>query len=160
MFDFFGKPQWRVDRAGSQHAAAIADLHAEGFARGWSTAEIEDLLGDRAVIADILRSAAQSPSIDGFALSRIAADEAELLSIAIAARQRGKGGATPLLTRHLARVAMAGVRRVVLEVDEANAPACGLYNRFGFEQVGTRPAYYARRDGTRGTALVMARRLG
>jgi [ribosomal protein S18]-alanine N-acetyltransferase len=160
MYNPFRSVEWRVDQAQPRHAAAIADLHAAGFARGWSVQEIEDLLADRAVIADVLRSEARSSVLDGFALSRVAADEAEILSIAIAPHRRGQGGGGPLLARHLARVNAAGARRVVLEVDEDNEPAVRLYRRFGFEKVGTRPAYYTRRDGSRGTALVMARQLG
>jgi ribosomal-protein-alanine N-acetyltransferase len=160
LFDFFRKPEWRVDPAQPRHAAQIAVLHAEGFARGWSAAEIEALMSDRNVITDVLRAEARSPTIDGFALSRIAVDEAELLTIAVAARKRGKGGSAPLLARHLARLQAAGARRVVLEVDEDNAPALRLYARFGFSEVGTRPAYYTRRNGTRGQARVLARTLG
>ncbi len=150
---------WRVDPATGKHAAQIAALHSACFARGWSVAEIEALMTDRGVITDILRSKAGSETIDGFALSRIAGKEAELLSIAVSSRRRGKGGSGKLLARHLARVAAAGARRIVLEVDEANAAALGLYARFGFEEVATRPAYYARPDGTRGTAKVLARAL-
>jgi ribosomal-protein-alanine N-acetyltransferase len=160
LFDVFRKPIWRVDPAHARHAPQIAAMHAASFARGWTTAEIEGLMSDRRVITDVLRAKAGSAQIDGFALSRIAADEAELLTIAIAAKLRGKGGGAPLLARHLARLQAEGVRRVVLEVDETNTAALRLYARFGFDEVATRPAYYARRDGTRGAARVLARRLG
>lgn len=160
FLDFFRKIEWRVDPADSRHAAQIAALHGESFARGWTQAEIETLMGDRNTIADILRAKPRTQQIDGFALSRIAVDEAELLTIAVSSRRRGKGGSSPLLARHLARLQAAGARRVVLEVDEDNVPALRLYRRFGFAEIGRRPAYYARRDGTRGTALVLARPLG
>jgi ribosomal-protein-alanine N-acetyltransferase len=160
LFDFFRKTEWRVDPAQARHAAQIAVLHDASFARGWSVAEIEGLMADRNVVTDVLRAEARSAVIDGFALSRIAVDEAELLSIAVSFRRRGKGGGSPLLARHLARLQAAGARRVVLEVDEDNVPALRLYARFGFSEVGARPAYYARRDGTRGTARVLARPLG
>jgi ribosomal-protein-alanine N-acetyltransferase len=160
LFDFFRKVEWRVDPAQPKHAAQIADLHAQGFARGWSVGEIETLMADRNVITDVLRAQARSAVIDGFSLSRIAVDEAELLTIAVSSRRRGKGGGSPLLARHLARLQAAGARRVVLEVDEQNVPALRLYARFGFTEIGTRPAYYARSDGTRGQARVLARALG
>ncbi|WP_261405261.1 GNAT family N-acetyltransferase [Chenggangzhangella methanolivorans] len=79
-----------------------------------------------------------------------------MLSIAVAAERRGAGGGKALLGRHLGRLAGQGVRRVVLEVDEDNEPALALYRAFGFEQVGRRKAYYARADGKRGSARVMA----
>ncbi|BCJ89296.1 ribosomal-protein-alanine acetyltransferase [Terrihabitans soli] len=160
LFDFFRKVEWRVDPAQPKHAAQIAELHAASFARGWSVAEIERLMADRNTVTDILRAKARSQTIDGFSLSRIAVDEAELLSIAVSSKRRGKGGSSPLLARHLARLQAAGARRVVLEVDEQNVPALRLYARFGFSEIGTRPAYYARPDGTRGQARVLARALG
>ena len=160
LFDVFRKTVWRVDPAHPRHAPQIAAMHAASFARGWTVAEIEGLMADRRVITDVLRAKAGSAEIDGFALSRIAADEAELLTIAVVAKRRGKGGGAPLLARHLARLQAEGVSRVVLEVDEANTAALRLYARFGFDEVARRPAYYARQDGTRGTARVLARRLG
>jgi ribosomal-protein-alanine N-acetyltransferase len=154
------RPQWRVDTAGPSSAAAIAALHAAAFARGWSTAEVADLLSQPNVLAERLRARPRPTAFDGFALSRIAADEAEILSVAVAPRWRGQGGGTPLLSRHLGRMLGLGVRRVVLEVDADNPAALRLYARFGFTEVGRRAAYYPRRDGSFGTALVLARALG
>jgi ribosomal-protein-alanine N-acetyltransferase len=135
LLDFF-RTEWRVDPATGRHAAQISELHSACFARGWSVAEIETLMADRGTVTDILRSRARSAHIDGFALSRVAGGEAELLSIAVSSRRRGKGGSIRLLARHLARVAAAGARRIVLEVDEDNAPALSLYGHFGFQVVG------------------------
>ena len=59
----------------------------------------------------------------GFILSRMAAGEAEILSVAIAPARRGRGFARPLLDLHLRRLAGLGTRAVFLEVDENNAPA-------------------------------------
>ena len=63
----------------------------------------------------------------GFILSRMAAGEAEILSVAIAPAWRGRGLSRPLLDFHLRRLAGLGVRTVFLEVDEHNAPARRLY---------------------------------
>lgn len=152
--------EWRVDSARPAAAAEIAALHGASFARGWSTDEIEGLLADRAVVADVLRASAGNAAIAGFSLSRVAADEAELLTIAVARRWRGKGGSRELLARHMARVAAAGAKRIFLEVDEDNVAARALYARFGFHEVGRRAAYYTRADGGRGNALILAREPG
>lgn len=154
----FGRPGWHVERARPAHAEAIAALHGASFARGWSAADIDALLADPTVLADVLRPGAGA--MCGFALSRLVADEAEILSIAVASRRRAGGGGRTLLSRHLGRLAAAGARRVVLEVDEANSAALALYRRFGFERCGSRPAYYARADGGRGNALLLSRSLG
>ncbi|MFC3695422.1 GNAT family N-acetyltransferase [Chenggangzhangella methanolivorans] len=153
---YFARPEsWAVEIADAGDADELAHIHAGAFARGWSIDEMEQLLRDRSVVACALRREGRRQVL-GFALSRVAEDEAEVLSIAVAAERRGAGGGKALLGRHLGRLAGQGVRRVVLEVDEDNEPALALYRAFGFEQVGRRKAYYARADGKRGSARVMA----
>ena len=59
----------------------------------------------------------------------MAADEAEILSIAVAASHRGRGLSRDLLLTHLGHLAGRGVRAVFLEVEENNQPARRLYER-------------------------------
>lgn len=146
---------WAVETADAGDADELAEIHGAAFARGWSVEEMEGLLRDRTVVADVLRREGRSRAY-GFALSRIAEDEAEVLSVAVAEERRGAGGGGVLLARHLGRLQGDGVRRVVLEVDEDNGSAIALYRRFGFSQVGRRKAYYAKTDGRSANALVMA----
>lgn len=141
-------------------APALATLHAESFHRGWSVEEIEVLLADRAVSTLGAGHGRFAATLDGFVMSRIAAGEAEILTIAVARRARGQGIGRLLLEAHLGHLAASGVREVFLEVDEANAAARALYAREAFAEVGRRKAYYARPDGSRGTALVLRRALG
>jgi ribosomal-protein-alanine N-acetyltransferase len=137
-------------------AAALAQLHAGAFNRGWSEQEFEQLLTDRMIVAD--RAAIERATI-GFIVSRRAADEAEILSVAVARARRGRGLARRLLDLHLRRLAGLGVRTVFLEVDEDNNPARRLYVRAGFHEVGRRPAYYAAGNGNAAAALVLRRDL-
>jgi ribosomal-protein-alanine N-acetyltransferase len=134
-------------------AAAITQLHATSFQRGWGEDEIDRLLLDRSVVGHrvMIRRA-----MAGFILSRMAADEAEILSVAIAPARRGRGLARPLLDLHLRSLAGLGVRTVFLEVDETNLPALRLYGGSGFHEVGRRHAYYE--NGA--AALVLRRDLG
>ncbi len=148
----FAKAEPVMAEARPRDAAAIAKLHAASFKRGWGEDEFQTLLADRAVMAH--RAAIGTAPI-GFILSRLAAGEAEILSVAIAPNWRGRGFARPLLDLHLRRLAGLGVRAVFLEVDEHNAPANALYRRAGFHQVGRRQGYY---DGE-ATALVLRRDL-
>jgi ribosomal-protein-alanine N-acetyltransferase len=144
----------RIEPLGPEHAAALAGLHATGFAHPWSAPDFEALLADRAVNGDgLFLRPAGDPS--GFALSRRVLDEAEVLTIAITPEARGRGHARPLLARHLEGLVLKGARRVHLEVEEGNGPALALYRRFGFRETGRRAAYYAKADGTRAAALTM-----
>jgi [ribosomal protein S18]-alanine N-acetyltransferase len=152
----FARTEPRLAAAVTRDAAAFASLHAASFNRGWSEHEFEQLLTERAVIADRLSAGRRSI---GFILSRMAADEAEILSVAVAPAWRGRGLARGLLDRHLRRLAGAGMRTVFLEVDEDNAPARRLYARAGFREAGRRARYYPRNAGQAASALVLRRDL-
>jgi [ribosomal protein S18]-alanine N-acetyltransferase len=151
--NWLSRPLPAFSPAGSQDAAYFAQLHQASFARGWTESEFERLLLDRNVLA---HRCARGGRPQGFVLSRIAADEAEILSIAVAAAQQGRGMAGALLDFHLRALAGRGVRAVFLEVDDANVPARKLYARRQFREVGRRRSYYREQGGT---ALVLRRGL-
>jgi ribosomal-protein-alanine N-acetyltransferase len=153
----FGRGAAALSEARPRDAAAIAALHAASFRHGWSEQEVEALLLDRHVIA---HRAVISGTLVGFIMSRRVADEAEILSVAVAGRQRGRGLARNLLTLHLRRLAGLGARTVFLEVDENNSPALRLYDRASFREVARRPNYYLGPGGKAATALVLRRDLG
>jgi ribosomal-protein-alanine N-acetyltransferase len=145
-----------LSEARPRDAAAIARLHGASFHRGWSDGEIEHMLIDRDVLA---HRAMVGRTLVGFILSRIVAGEAEILSVAVASTQRGRGLARELLTLHLRRLAALRTRAVFLEVDENNTPARRLYRRAGFREVGRRDAYYWDSGGRQTAALVLRRDL-
>jgi ribosomal-protein-alanine N-acetyltransferase len=142
-----------LSEAGRGDAAAMASLHAASFHRGWSDGEFESLLNERNVIA---HRAVVHGKLVGFILSRMAADEAEILSVAVAARERGRGVARNMLVTHMRRLAGAGCRTIFLEVDETNQPARRLYQSAGFREVGRRDSYY--KQGSGATAALVLRR--
>ena len=134
-----GRTAPALSEARTADAAAIAALHKASFQRGWGEEEVYSLLIDKNVIA---HRTMIGRVMAGFILSRLAAGEAEILSIAIAPKQRGRGLSRPLLDLNLRRLAGLGTRTVFLEVDENNAPARALYRRAGFADVGRRKSYY------------------
>jgi ribosomal-protein-alanine N-acetyltransferase len=152
----FSRAKPRFGEAERRQAEAIANLHALSFQRGWSEEEVHALLADPAVLA---HAASLKGRFAGFILSRKAADEAEILSVAVDKSRRRCGLGHGLLNLHLRTLAGAGVRAVFLEVDEANEPALRLYRRAGFRQVGRRPNYYPQPGGKPATALVLRRDL-
>jgi ribosomal-protein-alanine N-acetyltransferase len=151
---FFANRAAALSDASARDACAIAALHGASFRRGWNEEEVESMLTDRAVTA---HRAVQGRILSGFIVSRRAADEAEILSVAVAQRYRGRGLARQLLSLHLRRLAGLGQRAVFLEVDEHNTPAIRLYMRAGFREVARRPNYYPLADGKTAAALVLRR---
>jgi ribosomal-protein-alanine N-acetyltransferase len=152
---FIHPPSPHIEPVGTEAAARLAAIHASAFLRPWSTLDFERLLGERGVMADgLFLGRTTKPS--GFVLSRIVLDEAEIITVAIAAEARGKGHARPLLAHHLDALSRRGVSKVHLEVEEGNEPAIALYRRAGFRETGRREGYYRKSDGSRVSALTMA----
>lgn len=152
----FTRGEPAMSEASARDASAIAALHGGSFRRGWSEQEVEGLLLDRHVVA---HRALMGTKLTGFIMSRLVEDEAEILSVAVAGRQRGRGLARQLLNLHLRRLAGLGARAVFLEVDEHNHPALRLYHRAGFSEVSRRPNYYPGTGGKAAAALVLRRDL-
>jgi [ribosomal protein S18]-alanine N-acetyltransferase len=152
----FRKAPAVVEPAALRDAAQLAHLHAASFHRGWGEGEFDQMLREQNTLIHRLR---QGRHMIGFAASRFAADEAEILSIAVAPEQRGRGLSRDLFLTHLGHLAGRGVRTVFLEVEENNAPARRLYERTGFAAVGRRERYYKDADGADLNALIMRRDL-
>jgi ribosomal-protein-alanine N-acetyltransferase len=150
----WGRHRIRLEPLAPRHAATIAGLHAANFARGWDANECDRLLANANIQADgVFIDDDAEPS--GFLLTRIAADEAEILTLCVDAAHRQRGLGRLLIERQVPLLRRQGVGNLFLEVDADNSPALALYRRLGFEQVGQRPGYYARPDGGRALALVM-----
>jgi [ribosomal protein S18]-alanine N-acetyltransferase len=145
-----------VEPASLRDAARLAQLHGASFHRGWSESEFEAMLTERNTLAHRLRLGRK---IIGFAVSRMAADEAEILSVAIDVDHRGRGFSRDLLLTHLGHLAGHGIRAIFLEVEENNQPARKLYERAGFAVIGRRERYYNQPGGEQLNALLMRRDL-
>jgi ribosomal-protein-alanine N-acetyltransferase len=84
-------------------------------------------------------------------LARIAADEAEILTLAVVPAVRRRGIAHGLLTAALAEFSRLAIGSVFLEVSVRNTAAAALYASLGFTQVGERAHYYS--DGSAASVL-------
>jgi len=122
---------------------ALAALEAASFPDPWS----ETLLaGELAAPTSLVLLALDASAATGYAAFRRAADEAELLRVAVAPAARGRRVALRLVEAGLARLLADGVRSCFLEVRPENRPARALYRALGFRETGRRPRYYA--DGS------------
>ncbi len=148
-----------IEPAQPRDAAVMAKLHAGGFYRGWPREDFDAYLAADDHPAYVAADAKRN--VVGFAMLRnTAPEEAELLTIVVDPKWRGRGVGAALLEAVLADLLMSPVKKLFLEVAEDNTPAVALYRHRGFTDIGTRKGYYPRKDGTPATALVMARNLG
>jgi ribosomal-protein-alanine N-acetyltransferase len=136
-----------------------AELHSDAFAQSWSGDEFASLMAQGGTFGFAVRREGQAKPI-GAVLARLTVDEAEILTIVVDRAARGKGIGRLLMDNVLQYLHAERAASLFLEVEETNAPALALYRRLRFEEVGRRPAYYAARDGSRTSALILKRTLG
>lgn len=118
--------------------AVLADIHARAFAQGWQRDSLKSLMSGPGVFVFV----AEDDEACGFIMARLAADEAEILTIAVGPDRRKQGLGSGLLGHAARDMRVRGAVRMFLEVAERNTPARNLYEKHGFHEVGRRKAYY------------------
>ncbi|MEO5774243.1 MAG: GNAT family N-acetyltransferase [Sphingomicrobium sp.] len=126
------------------------------FGEAWTRSQCAGILPMSGVVLTLAVGEDKEPF--GFSLQRTIAGEAELLLIAVAREDQGRGIGRGLLDRFIADAQAAGATKVHLEVRENN-PAIGMYRSAGFQQVGRRSEYYYGKDGSCFDALTFVQLL-
>lgn len=114
----------------------LAALHGRCFVRPrpWSAADFAGLLASPHVFL-LTRER-------GFLMGRSVADQAELLTLAVAPDARRQGLARSLLAEFAATSRARGATGAFLEVAADNAAAQALYRAAGWRATGRRRGYY------------------
>jgi ribosomal-protein-alanine N-acetyltransferase len=129
--------------ASPDQAEIFSSLHAALFQQPWDPASFHQLLNDPGATSFLAR-VGNPPEFVGFILGRLAADEAEILTLGVCKEWQHLGIGQRLVGA-LARAAKkAEARHLHLEVSAGNAPALQLYKRLGFVEAGRRQSYYER----------------
>jgi len=155
------QPRITIREATPEDAAFLAAIHRGAFRHAWTDGDFVSFLAQPAVKALIAfhtgRFGAKAPA--GFVLFRQAADDSEIITIAVRSAYRRRGVGRMLMEEAMRHLYHDRAATLHLEVEAGNAAAVNLYRRLGFAEVGTRPAYYAGEDQARLPALVMRREL-
>lgn len=127
-----------IQVAAAAHAAALAAIHRAAFPanEAWGTDAISLQLA-------LPGTFGLFDERGGMLLGRVASDEAEVLTLAVAPMVRRRGIASRLLLAAQAEVRARGSAAMFLEVSTGNSGALALYRRAGFIEVGRRRRYYA-----------------
>lgn len=123
----------------------------KGSLSAWNKKYLEDELRQAAGFQFVARDAL-SEKLLGVLCGRIAADEGEILKLAVEGSARRTGIATELLHYGLDYCRQQGVKHGYLELRASNAAARQLYEKCGFVEAGKRKGYY---DAPREDAILM-----
>ena len=110
------------------------------FADPWSTQDFRDCLSSDALFL----VAEKKDRVVGYVVALDAADEGEILNVAVAPDARRGGIGRTLVQEVISALASRGVSQIYLEVRESNAGARAMYGALGFREVGRRRSYYRR----------------
>jgi ribosomal-protein-alanine N-acetyltransferase len=134
----------------------LAALQAASFEVPWSAQALAATLESEGVVARVAEAEGRPC---GFVVARIAAGEAEILTLAVDPARRRTGLGERLAAAAIEAARAAAAEAVFLEVAIDNPAAIALYEKLGFVAAGRRPAYYPRREGPRVDALILRRDL-
>lgn len=133
--------------------AAVAEIEKTSFTDPWSAASFRSLLSAPAVHFAV---ACDNARAVGYLVMWLAADEAEVANLAVAADARRLGIGSTLITHAMQTARASSASVMFLEVRESNVAARELYAAHGFAVVGRRKRYYRRPEED---ALVLRRDL-
>jgi len=130
---------------------AVMAIESDIYAFPWTQGNFRDSLA-----ADYGCSiCACNGELIGYAVLMLAADEAHLLNLSIAAARQRQGYGSLLLQRQCELARGRGARLIFLEVRPSNFAGLRLYERHGFQRVGLRRDYYPAPHG-REDALIFS----
>jgi len=124
------------------HNAAFSELGQSG----WSEQSVDSLA---ATDGAALIAAFADEKMAGFILTRSAADEAELLTIAVDPGFQRAGVASLLIKAAKRELEKNAVQSFFLEVRRDNVAAVACYKKLGFEKIAVRKSYYTDDNGSK-----------
>jgi len=145
-----------VRPAGPDDLEWLVRVEVQSHADPWSRESMASFLGDPQVVFLVVELAVEAGSGDepgeeakapgsplGFGILRWAADQGEVVNLAVAPAARGRGAGSILLESLLESAQGLGLASIFLEVRESNVVAIALYHSRGFRDVGVRRQYYS-----------------
>lgn len=123
----------------SEDVPGLARMESEIFSLPWSEKAFSELLQHS---YDLYLTAEADGILAGCAGLAILGEEGEIAKVMVGEKFRGKGIASALLGELMREATERGAVAFTLEVRRSNAPAIGLYEKFGFVSEGIRPGFY------------------
>ena len=121
------------------HISKIAELEKACFSDPWSERSIASELENELSLWLVYE---ENGAVLGYIGSQSVPPESDMMNLAVLPEARKQGVAKALVSELMRLLHSRGMESLTLEVRVSNAPAIGLYTKFGFMQIGRRPRYY------------------
>ncbi|MEO0327701.1 MAG: ribosomal protein S18-alanine N-acetyltransferase [Pseudomonadota bacterium] len=147
-----------IEEAEPSDISSVSQIHIKSFKRGWSDGEFERFLVQDHYWCMVARQPRLvRKKITGFILVKQIANEAEIITVATLPNSRRRGIGEQILSETIRRLKADRVHSLLLDVEETNTGAIGLYRKFGFEEINRRESYYSSSDeeAVKNAAIVM-----
>ncbi|UNE54579.1 ribosomal protein S18-alanine N-acetyltransferase [Bartonella machadoae] len=135
-------------------SASLHQIYQNCFTPAWEKQAFDDFLTDHSIFGYKVALMSEPEKILGFCLCRLILDEAEIITIAVHPHFRRQGIGTLLIDSIFCHLHHEGAIKLFLEVEETNLSALKLYQRFKFEKIAKRFAYYQSHN-SRTDAIIM-----
>lgn len=126
---------------GEEDLNGVLEVESESFINPWTRGMYDSELKNPDV-CHIYVARVSGCQVAGFCAFWLVLDQMHINNVAVRPFYRGRGLGSALISHSLTEAFRFGAQFSILEVRRSNAEAKKLYERFGFEVVGTRSAYY------------------
>jgi [ribosomal protein S18]-alanine N-acetyltransferase len=132
---------------------AVLAIEQRAYPFPWTRGNFIDSLA-AGYAAEVLRGS--DGALLGYFLAMQGVGELHLLNITVLPERQGQGLARLMLDALQGLARRSGCEQIWLEVRQGNERARRVYARYGFSEVGLRPAYYPALQGLREDAVLMS----
>ena len=123
----------------------VAKIEENSFSDPWRYEDFEDSLNrEDDTILLLVAVDDDDTAVCGYVTLYGAADEGEIMNIAVDETKRRAGVATGLMNgiKEIAADKGMELESIFLEVRKSNAPAIAFYEKCGYQQIGVRKGFY------------------
>lgn len=133
----------RVRAAEAGDVARLMEIAAHSATAAlWTKAEYEKVFAAQQPRARVALVVEENSMVAGFLVSSHLDDEWEIENIAVSGGARRRGLGSRMLGEFMDLVRARGGKEIFLEVRESNRAARALYEKWAFNEVARRTAYY------------------
>ena len=124
--------------AKKEHLSLVAILEEKAFSAPWSEKSLEFFLDELNFCVVLL----EDGNLASYCTVTTVLDEAQIINVATDSCYKRMGMAEQVLNRVFEECSNRAISSISLEVRESNEGAIALYEKLGFEVLGTRKNFY------------------